>query len=144
MFAKAAAVQDVADYIFAAEGTHAQFDQSVAQDNACAGGYFAGEIGKGGRDAGGCAGNVTGSNHDGCAAFQDDGFAALQASGADFRALQILKNTDGSVFFFSGCAQSFDVAGVVFMCAVREIKAGDVHAETKHVAHGGFGVAGGG
>ena len=38
-------------------------------------------------------------------------------------------------------AQAFDVAGVIFMRAVGEIQAGDVHAEAKQVAHRGFGVA---
>jgi hypothetical protein len=31
--------------------------------------------------------------------------------------------------------------GVIFMRAVGKIEAGDVHAEAKQVAHGGFGTA---
>jgi hypothetical protein len=66
---------------------------------------------------------------------------ALQASGADLGALQILQDADRAVLFSSGTAQAVDVTGMILMRAVRKIQAGDIHAQTKQVAHRGFGVA---
>ena len=143
VFAQSSAVQDVADNVFAAHGAHAQFDQAVAQQNARAGGNFAGEIGKGGGNAGRSAGDVARGDDHGRTAFELDGFVALQASSADLRALQILENADGAIFLLGGEAQALDVVGVVFVGAVGKIQAGNVHAEAKQVAHGGLRVAGG-
>ena len=142
MLAQTSAIQNVADHIFAAHRAHAQFDQAIAQKNAGAGRDFAGEIGKGGGNARRSAGDIARSNDHGRAAFQHDRFVALQASSADLGALQILQDADGAIFFLGGAAQAFDVAGVILVRAVRKIQAGDIHAEAKQVAHGGFGVAG--
>jgi len=68
---------------------------------------------------------------------------ALQRAGADFRALQVLEDADSASLALGGAAQAVDVVGVIFVGAVGEIEAGDVHAEAKQVAHGGFGAAGG-
>ena len=142
MLAQSSAVQNVADHILAAHGAHAQFDETVAQKNACAGGDFAGEIGKGGGNARWGSSDVARSDDHGRAAFQFDGFVALQASSADFGALQILQDADGAVFFFRGAPQAFDVAGVILVRAMGKIQAGDVHAEAKQVAHCGLGMTG--
>ncbi len=142
VLAQSSAVQDVTDYILATHGAHAQFDETIAQKNARAGGDFAGEIREGSRDARRSSSDIARSNDYGRAAFQFDGLVALQASSADLGALQILQNADGAVFFFSGAAQAFDVAGVIFVRAVGKIQAGDVHAQAQQVAHRGFGVAG--
>ena len=56
--------------------------------------------------------------------------------------MQILQDANGAVFLFRGAAQTFDVAGVILMRAVRKIQAGNIHAETKQVAHRGLRVAG--
>lgn len=68
---------------------------------------------------------------------------AFQRAGADFRALQVLEDADSASFALGGAAQAKDVLSVIFVSAVREIQAGDVHAKTEQVAHDGFGVAGG-
>ena len=67
---------------------------------------------------------------------------ALKASGADFRALQILQNADGAIFFLGGGAKALDIARMIFVPSMGEIQAGDVHAQAHQVAHSGFGVAG--
>jgi hypothetical protein len=67
---------------------------------------------------------------------------AFQASSADLGALQVLQDANGAVFFFSGSAQTFDVEGMIFVRAVGKVQAGDVHAETKQVAHRSLGMAG--
>ena len=67
---------------------------------------------------------------------------ALQWSGADFRALQILQDADGASLALGGAAQAVDVVGVIFVSAVGEVEARDVHTEAKQVAHGGLRVAG--
>jgi hypothetical protein len=56
--------------------------------------------------------------------------------------LQILENADGAAFALGGAAQALDVARVIFVSAVREVEAGDVHAEAEQVAHDGLGAAG--
>src|ERR1700688_4994528 len=66
---------------------------------------------------------------------------ALQATSADLGALQILQDADGAVFLFRGTAQAFDIAGVIFVRAVGEIQAANVHAQAKQVTHRGFGMA---
>ena len=68
---------------------------------------------------------------------------ALQRSGADFRALQVLEDADGASLALGGTAQAVDVVGVIFVGAVGKVEAGDIHAEAKQVAHGGLGAAGG-
>ena len=73
MLAQSSTVQDVADHILAADGAHAQFDETVAQKNARAGGDLAGEIGEGGGNARGRAGEVARGNHHGRAAFSRTG-----------------------------------------------------------------------
>ena len=105
MLAQRSAIQNVADYIFAAGAANPQFDEAVGQQDACARLDFAGEIRKRGGDSRRRAGNVSGSDDDGRAGFDFDGFVALQASSADLGPLQILQNADGAVFFFSGAAQ---------------------------------------
>ena len=75
--------------------------------------------------------------------FRKNGLALLERSGADFGALQVLQDADGASFALGGAAQALDVVGVIFVGAVGEVEAGDVHAEAQQVAHGGFGVAGG-
>jgi len=54
---------------------------------------------------------------------------ALQLAGADFRALQVLEDADGASFALGGAAQAQDVVGMIVVGAVREVEAGDVHAE---------------
>jgi len=57
-------------------------------------------------------------------------------------ALEILQDADGAIFLFGGQAQAFDIAGVILVRAVGKIQAGNVHAQTHQITHGGFGVAG--
>ncbi len=143
MLAEHAAVDDVADDIFAADAAHAQFDQAVAEQDARAGREFAGEVGEGGGDASFVAGDLVGRDGDDRSGLQKDGLALFEQSGADLGALQVLQDADGASFALGGAAQALDVVGVIFVGAVGEVEAGDVHAEAKQVAHGGFGVAGG-
>ena len=83
----------------------------------------------------GRAGYVTRSNRDDGAGFQLDRLMALQASSADFGALQILQDADGAVFLFGSAAQAIDVAGVIFVRAMRKIQARNIHAQPKQVTH---------
>ena len=53
VLAQHAAVDDVAENVFAADAAHAQFDQAVAEQDAGAGREFASEIGERRGDAGG-------------------------------------------------------------------------------------------
>ena len=82
------------------------------------------------------------SDGDDGASFQHNGLVVLQRSGADFRALQVLQDAEGASFALGGAAQAMDIAGVVFVSAVRKVEARDIHAEAEQVAHGGLGVAG--
>ena len=143
VLAQRAAVDDVAENVFAADAANAQFDQAVGEQDAGAGGDLAGEIGECGRDARGGAGHVLRCDGDDRAGFQQHGLVAFERSGADFRALQILQDADGAALALGGAAQALDVVGVIGVGAVGEVEAGDVHAEAEQVAHEGFGVAGG-
>jgi hypothetical protein len=66
----------------------------------------------------------------------------LQRPGTNFRALQVLEDTNGASLALGGAAKALDVVGVIFVRAVGKIKAGDVHAEAEQIAHLGFGAAG--
>src|SRR5450432_1222451 len=66
----------------------------------------------------------------------------LQQAGADFGALQVLKNTDGAAFLLGRVAQAFDGACVVGVRSVGEVQASDVHAELHQFAQRGLGAAG--
>src|SRR5580692_1692490 len=143
MLAQGAAVQNVADHVFAANGAHAQLDESIAQQNAGAHTHFAGKILERSRNADGCSGDIARSNHESRTARNQHWFVVPQAPGADFWPLQILQDANGSIFFFGSAAQAFDIASMVFMGAMRKIQASDVHAQSHQIAHGRFGVAGG-
>jgi hypothetical protein len=54
-----------------------------------------------------------------------------------------LQDADSTSFTLSGAAQALDVVGVIFMRAMGEIEAGDIHPTPEQVAHLGFGGAGG-
>src|ERR1700683_773738 len=101
-----------------------------------------GEIGEGCGNA--CRGSnyVTRGDDYAGAAFQLNWLVVVQASSTDLRALQILQDADGSVFFFGSATEALDIAGVVFVRAVGKIQPCYVHTETKQIAHRGFGVAG--
>ena len=66
----------------------------------------------------------------------------LQLAGADLGALQVLEDAESASFALGSTAKALNVMGVFFVSAVREIQAGDVHAEAEEVAHGSFGIAG--
>lgn len=53
----------------------------------------------------------------------------LELSGADLGALQVLEDTEGTSFALRGTTQALDVVRVLFVSAVREVQAGDVHAQ---------------
>ena len=74
------------------------------------------------------------------ARFQHHSLAALQASSADFRALQVLENTQRSSQPFGGTAQAFDPLLMLGMGPVRKIKAGNVHTELHQIANAAFGI----
>ena len=143
MLAQHAAVDDVAEHIFAADTADAQFDQSVAEQDAGTSRELAAEIGKRGGNARGCARYILWRDGYHRTGFQQDGFVTLQWSGADFRALEVLEDADRASLAFSGAAQALDIVGVIFVGAVRKIEACDVHAKAEQVAHRDFGVAGG-
>jgi hypothetical protein len=82
-----------------------------------------------------------GSDGDDRAGFQEDGFVAFEQAGTNLWALQVLQDADRAAFVLGGAAQALDVVGVIFMRAVREVEASNIHAETKQVAHGRFGIA---
>ena len=65
MLAQSATIQDVADYVFATDSAHSQFDEAIAQENARSNANFAGEIREGGGNTSGRAGNITRSNDHG-------------------------------------------------------------------------------
>jgi hypothetical protein len=69
VLAQHAAVDDIAEHVFSSNRADAQFDQAITQQDPGAGREFAGEIGKRGRDARGCAGNVLRSDGDHRAGF---------------------------------------------------------------------------
>ena len=143
VLAEQAAVDNVAEHVFAADGAHTHFDQAVTEEDASAGREFAGQVGERGADARGCAQCLLRRNSHDRAGLQHHGLVAIERSGADFRALQVLENADGAAFALGGAAQALDVAGVVFVSAVREVEASDVHAAAEQVAHDGLGAAGG-
>jgi hypothetical protein len=68
---------------------------------------------------------------------------AFELASANFRALKILKDANGAALAGSSAAQPFDVAGVILMGAVREVEAGDIHAEVEKIAQERFGITGG-
>ena len=66
----------------------------------------------------------------------------LEQSRTNFRALQVLEDTDRASLALGGAPQASDVLRVILVRAVGKIEASDVHAEPKQVAHGGFRVPG--
>ncbi len=74
--------------------------------------------------------------------FKRDGLALLEPSGANLRALQILKNTDGALQMTRDAAQSPDSPRVLCMRAVGKIQAGNIHPELHQVTNAVFGIAG--
>jgi hypothetical protein len=54
-----------------------------------------------------------------------------------------LQDADSTVFTVGGAAKTVDVLGVIFVRAVGEVEASDIHPEAEKVAHGGFGIASG-
>ena len=143
MFGEQSAIQNVANHVVAAHGANPQLNKSVAQQNLCAGAELGSETGERGGNTSGRARDIPRCDDDGAAGFQQNRFAAFQASGADLRTLQILENADGAMFAFRHAAQALDIAGVIFVGAVGKVEAGDVHAQAQQVAHGSLGVAGG-
>src|SRR4029077_6822872 len=67
--------------------------------------------------------------------------ALLEQSCAYLGTLQVLEDADGASLALGGAAQALYVVGVIFVRAVGEVQASDVHAEAEQVAHGGFGRA---
>jgi hypothetical protein len=57
--------------------------------------------------------------------------------------LQILQDANCPTLTLGSPTNAFQVAGVVFVGAVRKIQPRDVHAQTKQIAHSGLGMAGG-
>jgi hypothetical protein len=55
--------------------------------------------------------------------------------------LQILQNAKRAPFALGSAAQVLDISGVILVCAVGKVEAGDVHAEAEKIAHHGFGAA---
>ena len=142
MLAENASVEHVAENVFAADSTNAQFNQTVAEKDAGAGAELASKIRECRGNAGGIPGNVFRSDGDNRAGLENDVLVALQGTGANLGTLQILEDTDGASFALGCAAEAMNVVGVVFVRAVREVQAGNVHAEAHQLAHHGFVVAG--
>ena len=53
--------------------------------------------------------------------FEQDRLTLLEQTGADFGALEILKDADGPAFTMSGAADSLDVVGMIFVSAVEKL-----------------------
>ena len=66
----------------------------------------------------------------------------LQWAGADLGALQVLEDAERASFALGSTAEALDVVRVLFVSAVREIQARNVHAQAEQIAHGSFSVAG--
>ena len=58
------------------------------------------------------------------------------SAGADLRAGEVLEDGDGLVFFFGDFADERDLGGMLFVGAVGEVQAGDIHARVDHAAEG--------
>ena len=69
MLAQQTSVDNVAEDVFAANATHAKFDQTIAQKDASTGGKFLGEIGEGGGDTSFVPGDFFRSDGDNGAGF---------------------------------------------------------------------------
>src|SRR5208282_3935494 len=96
VFAEHAAVEHIAEHIFTAHAADPQFDEAITEQDPGSGGEFAGEIGKGGGDARGGAGNVLRGDGYDRAGLQQNGLVAIEQASADFRALQILQDAEGA------------------------------------------------
>jgi hypothetical protein len=67
----------------------------------------------------------------------------FQQASANFGALKVLQDADSAAFALGGAAEALNVMGVIFVGAVGEVEARDIHTTAEELAHGGFGAAGG-
>jgi hypothetical protein len=65
----------------------------------------------------------------------------LEASGANFRTLQVLQDADAAVFLFGGAPNSGDILNMFGMRSVGEIQPGHIHAPPHEIAKNLFGIA---
>src|SRR2546427_10067288 len=104
MFAQQAAIDHIAFHILAAHLYDAQLDQAVRKQNPCAGLDFARQVLKCSRDEARRADYVARRDGDMRPGLESDGCMSLEASRADFGALQILQDADGAVFLLGSAA----------------------------------------
>jgi hypothetical protein len=143
MLAKQATIEDFTDDILVTNTADSKFDSAIAQQDSRTGSEFTGEVRKRCRDPRFVARHFIGRDRYGGAGLQEDGFALFEQACADFGTLQILQNANRASFALSGATQALDAVGVIFMRAMGEIEAGNIHPTSQQVAHLRFGTAGG-
>lgn len=65
----------------------------------------------------------------------------LEASGANFRTLQILQDADTAVFLLGGPPNPGDILDVFGVRSMGEIQPGHIHAQPHEIAKNLFGIA---
>ncbi len=142
VLAQQAAVDHLAFHIVAPDHAHPEFNQAVGQENSRSRFNLLGQRLERRGDQGCGTRNVAWRNRDHRAALEGNGCAVFKASGPYLGPLQVLEHADGTAFFLRDFAHALDGPRMLFVGAVREVKAGHVHAQPHEVPHNGFRVAG--
>src|SRR5581483_639110 len=120
------AIHHLADDIFSPDRIYAQFDQSIAEQDAGSRAEFARQVREAGRNSRGIAGDVPGRDRDRGTGLQQHGLMVLELAGADFWSLQVLQDAEGAPFALGGAPEALDITGVLLVSSVRKIKPRDV------------------
>ena len=143
VFAEHAAVDDLADDVFAVDAVDDQLDEAVGEEDAGAVFEIFGEGGEGGADHGGGAFDLVRGDGEAVAGDEEDGLVVLELAGADLGALQVGEDADGLALFLRDGADHLDELGLLGVAAVREVEAGHVEAGADEIAEDGGGATGG-
>ena len=98
VLAEHAAVDDLADYVFAFDGLDAELDEAVGEEDAGAVFEVFGEGLEGGADEGGGAFDLARGDGEALAGDELDGLVVLELAGADLGTLQVGEDADGLGF----------------------------------------------
>ena len=144
MLAQHSAIDDFADHVFAADADDPQFNQAIGEQDARAGVNSRARSGNVVEIRVAVPGDVLRSDRDlrpGLAGAPGCGAQAGQCGSWGLAGLAGCKWCVPSRL--AARRRRWMLLGVIFMCAMGEVQARNVHAEAQQVAHGGFGVAGG-
>ena len=141
VFAEFAAIGNFGDDGSLPSRFHAQFNQSVRQQDSVAALHFARKALVGCRNAIARALASVGRYREPLPRAQGNRRSVFECTGANFRALQVRHQRDRLLQLPGRFAQPADELGVMLMRAVREIQARDVHSHAHQASDHGQGIA---